>query len=164
MKRLLRWLTWAFRRHPDWRRLGRFSGPVVLEWKGPRDYYFRGGTGFMFERGFHADKFAPTGESIVPGDMDTDGGSIPRFAWVLPQLDPMSFLPAYLVHDWEFDQHHKLLSGKSFEEVNRTLVEGVYTLMMTGVAKYDLFDLHAIWDGVSSPFGQDVWDGVRSVE
>jgi hypothetical protein len=160
---ILLWLKWAFKSFPDWRRRGRFSGEIGLNWRGPLNYHFRNDKGFVFERGMHPDEFKPTGEIIVPGEMDTDGGSIPRFAWILPRLDPWTYMPAYLIHDWEFQAHHNKESNKTFEEVNATLVEAVYTLMVAGVTDYSGFDLRLIYDGVSSPLGRAVWDGTRKI-
>jgi hypothetical protein len=90
--------------------------------------------------------------------MQTDGGSIPRPAWIIPGLSPWDYLPAYIVHDWDFVAHHKHLSNRTFEEVNLTLAEGIYTLMKTGVVNSDLVRIEIIYRAVSSPIGRRLWD------
>lgn len=162
--RFWRWVPWLLKTFPVWRRRGRFTGKPVLAWNGPRNYRFiqNDDEPFAFERGVLPEEFRTKGEIIIPRDMDTDGGSIPKFAWSF--ISPWAFMPAYLIHDWEFEQHHQGKTHKSLLEVNQTLCEAVYTLMMDGVVPYSGLVLRAIYDGVSSPFGQDVWDGKRSVQ
>jgi hypothetical protein len=136
----------------DWRKEGKYSGWPRLEWHGPLDYQFRQypDDDFYFIRS--------TNEKIRPDEMQTDGGSIPRPAWIIPGLSPWDYLPAYIVHDWDFVAHHKHLSNRTFEEVNLTLAEGIYTLMKTGVANSDLVRIEIIYRAVSSPFGTRLWD------
>lgn len=158
---LKNWLSWVFTRMPDWKRLGSFTGEVNLTYVGARDYLYipNPEAPLTFERGTHPTLFIPSGEIIQPRTMHTDGGSIPRPAWLLPSLDPWQYFPAYLIHDWEFDQHHLDADyAKSFEDVNQTLVEAVYTLMMARNT-YSYWGLRAIYRGVSSPIGRDVWNG-----
>ena len=99
---------------------------------------------------------------VVPRDMETDGGSIPQIAWSLFNLTPWTYLPAFIIHDWEFEQHHRKESSKSFEDVNTTLCEAVYTLMCDGWVPYSSFNMRLIYDGCSSPLGELVWD--RGIE
>ena len=42
---------------------------------------------------------------IVPDDMFTDGGSVPRVFWSIPGLSPWGLGPAYIIHDWIFEVH-----------------------------------------------------------
>ena len=164
MNRFWLWLKFAMLRlqgkFPDWQKVGKFTNTPEIEWRGPRNYYFRNDPNalFSFERGLDADKFVPSGEVIIPGDMQTDGGSVPRVVW-FTGLDPWVYLPAYLIHDWEFEEHHLGGVDKSLEQVNLTLLEAVYTLMKTDMAPMNPFHLRLIWDGVASPIGQEVWDG-----
>jgi hypothetical protein len=134
-----------------WKR-GTFRGWPHLEWRGPRLYLFSQDPKlpFSFQRS--------TGETLTPQAMDTDAGSIPRVVWSLPGLSPWDYLPAYVIHDWDFRAHHCGLSDRSFEEANLTLAEGIFTLMMTGIAKSDWIRIEIIYRAVSSPFGRNVWD------
>lgn len=133
--------------------VGKFLGTPEVSTPGGRNYNFVLSTPpFGFQRA--------NGEVIYPKRMVTDGGSIPRIAWAIPGLDPWTYMPAYLIHDWDFMAHHANPDGytRSFEQVNATLLEGVYTLMMNGVGKQDWRILMAIFVGVSSWIGREVWD------
>lgn len=136
----------------DWKKLGKFSGWPRLEWHAPRSYEFDQypNDEFSFARS--------TNEVIVPKAMNTDAGSIPRVAWSIPGLSPWDYLPAYLIHDWDFEAHHRGISDRTFEEVNLTLAEGIYTLWKTGVAESDPVRIEIIYRAVSSPFGRHIWD------
>jgi hypothetical protein len=100
-----------------------------------------------------------TGEKIQPGRMITDGGSVPRPAWVIPDINPWTYIKAYLVHDWDFSRHHcEATYGRDFELVNLTLGEGIYTLMRTGEVNTDWRKVELVYEAVSSFVGQGVWD------
>ena len=90
--------------------------------------------------------------------METDAGSIPRVIWSIPGLSPWDYLPAYMIHDWDFKAHHEGLSDRTFEQANLTLAEGIYTLMKTGVANSDWARIQIIYSAVSSPIGRAIWD------
>jgi hypothetical protein len=98
-----------------------------------------------------------TGEPIAPGRMLTDGGSVPRWFWVKRDLSPWCHTPAFLIHDWEFDQHHRG-APKSFEAVRDTLAEALKTLMETGVTPTSEATFRMIYAGVSSWIAKDVWN------
>jgi hypothetical protein len=99
-----------------------------------------------------------TGETITPGRMFTDGGSIPRWFWVNKNLSPWVYVPAYLVHDWEFDQHRQKASTKTFDAVRDTLAEGLKTLMEAGLAPRDEKTFRSIYAGVSSFVAMKLWE------
>lgn len=160
----LRWLKFLLWRitgqFPDFKRRGRFSGEIMLIYRSPTDFMFVPNVEkpFRFERGSDPFDFKPTGEVIEPGAMETDGGSVPRVA-ELVGLNRLTYFQAYLVHDWEFDQHHQGKGTKTLEDVNATLCEAIYTLQMDGKAAMNFFHIRLVYDGVASPIGQDVWDG-----
>ena len=108
---------------------GTFTGSLVVEWHGPQKYVFfqhtSDETPFSFIRA--------NGEVIQPERMITDAGSIPRILWTIPGFSPWEYGPAYIVHDWEFRLHMCGNSDKTFDEVNQTLLEGIKTLMETGI-------------------------------
>ncbi|MBI4805306.1 MAG: hypothetical protein HY795_08735 [Desulfovibrio sp.] len=131
---------------------GSFNEKVHLRWLGPNRFEFFQPTGappFSFTR--------HTGENIIPGDMLTDGGSIPQLFQGIPGFSPWEYGPAFIIHDWEFQQHDQG-APKSFEEANLTLAEGIWTLMTQGIARKDKVVLTAIWAAVSSPVGRHIWD------
>ncbi len=143
---------WAYKKvwGIHWDVAGTFSGEPMVVANGGRDYIFRGGNGFSFTRS--------SGEVITPGPMITDGGSIPRICWSIPGLNPWDYMPAFLIHDWDFMAHHcKADYPRSFEQANLTLAEGVYTLMANGTVPEDWRVLVAIFLGVSSFIGRKVW-------
>lgn len=100
-----------------------------------------------------------SGEMIQPGNMVTDGGSVPRPAWVIPDIDPLTYIKAYLVHDWDFSRHHCDDGyGRDFDGVNLTLGEGIYTLMRAGEVGTDWRKVELVYQAVSSFVGRAVWD------
>lgn len=52
-----------------------------------------------------------TVQTITPGMMYTDGGSIPRVAQIFNGFSPWGYAPAYMVHDWLFVAKHCLNDG-----------------------------------------------------
>lgn len=153
--------NWVWRRYranvrPGWTRLGSFGGAYTLTPRGPNDYlYAPGATPFSFTRA--------NGEVVTPGRMTTDGGSVPRVAWLLPNLDPWTYLHAYALHDWLFITHHCQRPGdpaNTFGRANTVLAEAIYTLMRAEPDEYapDWRNVVAVSGGVSSPVGRGVWD------
>jgi hypothetical protein len=100
-----------------------------------------------------------SGEVVTPGRMLTDGGSIPRWFWVKESLSPWCHVPAFLLHDWEFDVHHQGGSAKSFEAVRDTMTEALKTLMEMGITPKSESDFRVIYAGISSWIAKDVWAG-----
>lgn len=140
----------------DWTRLGKFEGKPVLEVAGPRHYVFtqKAAAPFAFVRA--------SGERIEPGQMATDGGSIPRVVWCIPGFDPWSYLPAYLIHDWIFHcsrAANNLPCPWSFDVANTILAEAVYTMMVSGYGGMaeDWRRVAAVLAAVSSTFGRRAW-------
>lgn len=134
-------------------KVGKFhdADRIKIEVCGERDYVYRmTDPQMVFER--------HNGERVTAGTMRTDGGSVPRVCWSIPGFNPWAFLPAFLVHDWHFTQHHcDAAFDKTFEEVNQILAEGIYTIMATGMAPADWRVLVAVHAAVSSFVGRGVW-------
>jgi immune inhibitor A len=153
---------WWFRRYKAnfgvaWDLEGRFEGVFDparhLTPRGGRDYLYTPDRAdpFRFVRS--------TGERIQPGHMITDGGSVPRAAWVIPDINPWAYIKAYLIHDWDFSRHHCDAGyGRLFDPVNRTLGEGIYTLMRLGEVATDWRKVELVYQAVSSFVGRGVWD------
>lgn len=131
--------------------VGEFEGEPVVTVSGGRDYLYRPGVpALRFRRA--------NGEEVTPGTMVTDAGSIPRICWAIPGLDPWTFLPAFLVHDWDFMAHHCVPDyPRTFEQANDTLAEAVYTMMVKFPALQDWRVLVAIHTGCSSFVGRKLW-------
>jgi hypothetical protein len=125
-----------------------------LEWVHPNYFEFipKTKSPFSFVRS--------TGEPITPKNFFTDGGSIPRlFRWS-DELDPFGSLPAYLLHDWEFDLHHCNQSTKTFEDVASILMEALHTLMDLKLVTYDTFVFWMIETGINSWVAHDAWNNM----
>lgn len=138
--------------------VGEFKGDFTLEWIGPDRFQYEPHPlmPFTFIRG--------NGEEITPEGMETDGGSIPRFAQCLMSTSPWEYGPAYMIHDWEFYRHDFDPNfDKSFEEVNLTLAEALWTLMNKGYNDSDFPPnskslVHGVYSGVMTPICRAVWD------
>jgi hypothetical protein len=134
--------------------VGAFEGEPYLVWVKPD----------IFRMEPHRPRFRfirSTGEAIEPGRMFTDGGSIPRALWFIKDLSPWTYAPAFLVHDWLFDQHHAGATDKSFEEVRDIMLEGVRTLMETGVCESNRLVFDLIYSGIDSFVARRIWDGKK---
>lgn len=102
----------------------------------------------------------PTGEPVKPGRLFTDGGSIPRIAWLIETLSPWGYVPAYLVHDWEFDLHFCGQTDKTFEEVRDTMLEALKTLMVSGVVQESRLTFDIIHSGINSFIARKIWETI----
>ena len=127
---------------------------LFLRWDRPDwfEYIPDADTPFSFTRA--------SGETITPGQILTDGGTIPRWFWVNKNFSPWGHVPAFLVHDWEFDQHHAGTIQKSFDDVRDTMMEALKTLMETGVTPKSENVFRAIYAGINSWIAKDYWAGV----
>ena len=136
-----------------WDKQGEFKGKYAFHVRGPQDYEFIPDESDPF-------KFIRSnGEVIQPKRMLTDGGSTPRIAWAIPDLNPLGYLLGYLIHDWDFLAHHcRPDESRSFEETNITLAEGIYTMMMTGKVTPDWRKVEIVYQAVSSFVGRGVWN------
>lgn len=131
---------------------GRFEGEPHLVWIRPDLFRHepRAAQPFRFVRA--------NGEAIEPGVMNTDGGSIPRALWFVKDLSPWAYAPAFLIHDWLFDLHHCQRTDKGFEEVRDIMLEGVRTLMESGVCEKNRLAFDLIYAGIDSFVARQVWD------
>ena len=79
---------------------GVLKGRVLVEWDRQDKFIYRVVDGNSL-------RFKPTflDEFIVPQEMYTDGGSVPRIFWSIPGLSPWGLGPAYIIHDWLFEVH-----------------------------------------------------------
>jgi len=150
--------------------MGEFQGKFNLQWIGPNLFQYTPDAHDPFRYLRKNDK-GEVIETITPKPMDTDGGSIPQIAQLIPGLSPWEYGPAYMIHDWEFEAHDlaqilpDFTFDKSFEEVNLTLAEAIWTLMNKGYLDYpkpavNVQNVHKIYWGVMSPFGREIWDDV----
>lgn len=138
---------------------GEFRGLFSLIWIGPGRrfiYLPHSPDPFTFIRS--------TGEEITPGVMLTDAGSIPQLLHSF--IDPWTYLPGFIIHDWEFSKN---VTGKSFSDVNETLAEAIKTQMVDGYLntkkpEEDSISCRTIYSGVDSFIGKNIWKGNKQVE
>ncbi|WP_140636600.1 DUF1353 domain-containing protein [Methylibium rhizosphaerae] len=134
--------------------VGVLSGKLDVEWTEANQFIFR-------PRPDNPLTFVTSaGRRIQPGVMYTDGGSVPRFFWSMPSFGPWDFGPAYILHDWLFQQHHCKLGDWQKDTLGTTadvLAEAIKT-QMTRTNQHDAFAVWAIHRAVSSSVAQKRWD------
>jgi hypothetical protein len=138
----------------DRTKAGRFEGKLSLEWIEPNYFVYR------------PDAVNPLvytasdGSQIRPALMFTDGGSVPRPFWSIPQLGPWDFGPGYIVHDWLFHQHHCKDPGweqVDFDRSAAVLAEAIKTQMVAS-HREDPAVVWAIYEAVRLPVAREIWD------
>jgi len=147
--------------------IGEFQGQFSLKWLTPELFHYIPDPNdpFRYLRKNSAGKVI---ETITPLEMDTNGGSIPQIAQVLLGTSAWGYGPAFMIHDWEFAAHYMAQENpsfkfkKTFNQVNRTLAEAIWTLMNKGYnkakAKKDPSNVQNIYAGVMSPIGKHIWN------
>ena len=101
------------------------------------------------------------GETIRPGVMYTDGGSIPRFAWGIPGYSPWGYAPAYIVHDWLFEAKHCGYPPDdqySFHETVEVMAEGLKAVMEANPEYRNYFVFDTVVAAVGSSITNRIWD------
>ncbi|WP_353572535.1 DUF1353 domain-containing protein [Candidatus Albibeggiatoa sp. nov. BB20] len=132
---------------------GRFEGKLNLEWRAPNCFLYTPDPEdpLIFYRA--------NGQKIIPKTMYTDGGSIPRFLWNTPNLSPWDFAPAYLIHDWLFEQQHCFPQQRFvFQDTAVILAEAVKTMIEADCVEADDSFVGLIYDSVNSSVAQKLWD------
>jgi hypothetical protein len=133
---------------------GGFSGKLTVEWIQPNLFIYR------------PDAESPLiyttsdGRTIKPRVMYTDGGSIPRPFWSAPGFGPWDFAPGYIIHDWLFEQHH-CREGDWADYDFRRSASVLAEAMKTQMVKFDKPEPTIVWavyEAVSSPVAQGIWD------
>jgi hypothetical protein len=136
---------------------GDLSGTVVVEWAREDRFIYR-------KQPRNPVQFKPSflQTAIVPEDMFTDGGSVPRIFWSVPGLSPWALAPAYIIHDWIFEVHRckrpapPEIANLTFEDSARILAEvGVALVNAELVDNNRLPEI--VW-AVQTRFARDIWD------
>jgi len=136
---------------------GAMSGRVFVEWYCEDKFVYRkqGSNPFSFKPSFMK-------TAIVPEDMFTDGGSVPRVFWNIPGLSPWALGPAYIIHDWIFEVHRckrpapPEIAAITFEQSALILAEVGKALIDHGMVRDDLLD-EIVW-AVGTRFARNLWD------
>lgn len=101
------------------------------------------------------------GVPITPGRMYTDGGSIPPIFWPTEGLRPWTFGPAYIVHDWLFEQRRCKYEGYENYEFWMTyqiMAEAIDTLQEDNKINVPADARDLIIKAVSSSFSRKLWN------
>lgn len=143
-----------------WERLepGQFSGRVQLEWVAPDLFLFEPAADrpLRFTR--------KRGETIAPGRMLTDGGSIPRPLWAFRSYSPWGYGPAFIVHDWLFVAHHcGLPPPYTLEDAALVMGEAIRTLVEKagGPQADEVPVVRSMLVAVTSPIAREIWETGR---
>jgi len=135
---------------------GTLKGKLVVEWIEPDQFIFRPDTAkpLTFTRA--------SGQSITPGEMLTDGGSIPRPLWAIRSYSPWGYAPAFIVHDWLFEMKHCQYLGYdkfTVDEAALIMSEVMKTMMLDPKrGSVDELTLYAMYEAVKSPIARNAWD------
>ena len=100
------------------------------------------------------------GQSIRPGPMYTDGGSIPRFLWGIEGYSPWGYAPAYIVHDWLFVAQHcgyEPDNQHTFGDSVAVIAEGLKAVMETNTEVRNYFVFDGVVAAVGSPIAKRLW-------
>lgn len=137
------------------------SGKVVLEWDRPDYFYYRKSptAPLTFKPSF-------LDEPIIPGEMYTDGGSIPEVFRGIPGLSPWAVGPAYILHDWLFKvkrcgfEAPPAEKNMKFRQSAQVLAEVAFALERARVISNDKLDL--IIAAVNSRYAERIWESPAS--
>jgi hypothetical protein len=134
---------------------GTLTGKLIVQWAGENQFIY------LPDPDDPLTFVTSDQRRIVPQRMYTDGGSVPPVFWALPGFSPWGYGPAYIVHDWLFEQHHCRYSGwteVSFEDSARILGEVIDTLMRKGDVPPNPEARYLIKQGVRSGIARHLWD------
>lgn len=139
---------------------GILKGRVFVEWHSEDQFIYRrlGSESLSYLPSFAS---SPA-DVIVPMDMFTDGGSVPRIFWNIPGLSPWGLAPAYIIHDWLFEVRRCRKPGwdkYTFKQSALILAEVGKALIDHGLIRHDMLDA-IVW-GVSTRYASDLWDTPR---
>ena len=133
---------------------GEFRGKLDIEWIAPNRFIYRPNPRDpLVYRTFD-------GRTIQPRLMYTDGGSVPRLLWSVPNLGPWDFAPGYIIHDWLFEQHHCRegdWQAYNFDTSVAILPEAVKTQMEKSGDREPVV-VWAIAEAVRTPIAKELWD------
>jgi len=140
---------------------GKFSGnPPMLQLVGPDLWVYHPDKEFPFT--FTRDN---GGVTTLDASFSSDLGSVPGILRGLSYLSKGYYGIAYLLHDWLWHQHKKLLDGcgYTYYDTNIILVEAIKTLNEYGYISHNTFDGGAtaarrIWVGVNSIPAKILWN------
>ncbi len=83
---------------------GKIVNAPTVRWRSPNTFIYNPDPTkpFHFVRG--------NGEVIVPQNIYTDGGTVPKAAWRYVGT-PWDYAPAYIIHDWLYEANRRRIAG-----------------------------------------------------
>lgn len=134
--------------------VGRLKGAIVVEWISEDLFMFVPNEQwpFSFTRS--------NGEVISPGLMVTDGGSVPRPLWAIRNYSPWGYAPAFIVHDWLYQQKHCAASPYNYKDAAWIMSEAIKTMVEDkgGPGRGEKFVIYSMHEAVSSPIAAQLWE------
>jgi hypothetical protein len=135
--------------------VGHLKGKLIVQWLEPDVFLF------LPDQEKPLTFTRSNGETIQPGRMLTDGGSIPPALWILRNYSPWGYAPAFIVHDWLFDLKHCKLRGYEHYDHHiaaRVMAEVMKTMMVSGKVPVDKPTLISMYLAVNSPIAERLWN------
>jgi hypothetical protein len=134
---------------------GLLKGKIIVQWWEPDKFVFLPDKDdpLTFKRS--------NGDTIIPGGMMTDFGTIPRPLWIFRNYSPWGYAPAFIVHDWLFHMKHCGIPGneKYNHHIAATIMaEVMKTMMERGKVEVAKTTLYAMYEAVDSRYGKSHWD------
>ncbi len=123
--------------------VGEIRGKLMVEWYSPDKFIYRPDPNDPLR--FIRKKEGIVIDTITPGNMLTDGGSIPRVLWFQRGYSPWTYGPAYIIHDWLFELKHCNFPGS--EKYNHLvaaeiMAEVMKTQIISEKGKVDYYFKH----------------------
>ena len=134
---------------------GKLSGKLIVQWIEPDVFLFLPDkeTPLKFTRS--------NGDTVTPGRMLTDGGSIPRPLWILRNYSPWGYAPAFIVHDWLFEMKHCKKEGfmkYNYQDAAMIMAEVMKTMMESKKVAVDTLTVWSMHTAVSSNIAAKHWE------
>lgn len=135
---------------------GKLSGKLTVQWIKPDEFIFIPDKEkpLTFER--------HNKDTITPGVMHTDGGSIPQPLRSIKNYSPWGYAPAFIIHDWLFEMKHCNIPGGekyTYHEAATIMSEIIKTMMESGnrVSKNKL-TMYSMHKAVDSKIAANLWN------
>lgn len=148
---------------------GKLSGRFSVQWNGMDSFVY------IPDQDEPLTYRTSAGQSIVPGTMYTDGGSIPRILRGLKKFSSWGYAPAFMIHDWLFTARkcgYATDVDWSFPDSARIMAEVMKSLMEDGfvnfagerVALNKAEDtLFLMYLAVRSPIAKSLWNSTEKI-
>jgi hypothetical protein len=153
---------------------GKLRGQLLVVWVGEDRFVYWPSTNDPLTFTLAPDLQQKLGiNTIRPGLMYTDGGSIPRPLRAFDGFSPWGYAPAYILHDWVFAAHDCIVQGRpdpndaveydkirrfAFEDSAALLAEVMKTLMVDDRVRTNAEAFNLISFGVDSVVARNLWN------